>query len=189
LEQAEHHLSRAIELDPSLYEPHYISGRLHFSRGSAATAAEHFKEACAIVPEAYDSWYLLGMCYKRMGKLSKARSANRECIEAVKSRVRSHPDDTRALTMGAGVLADMGEPESAEKWVKSALAVDAEEPIIEYNAACVYTALGKFDDALACLRAAMGQGGLSKDWASNDPDLDPLRDDPRFQALLDAVHD
>ncbi|HSB11992.1 MAG TPA: protein kinase [Blastocatellia bacterium] len=186
-EQAEFHLRRAIELDPYLYEPHYISGRLHFSQGSAAKAAEHFKEACAIVPEAYDSWYLLGMCYKRMGKLSKARSADLECIEAVKARVRWHPDDTRALTMGASVLVEMGEPERAEKWIKSALAVDSEEPIIEYNAACVYIALGQFEDALGCLQASMGQGGLSKDWATNDPDLDPLRDDPRFQRLLDAV--
>jgi TolB-like protein/Flp pilus assembly protein TadD len=185
-DQAEFHLRRAIELDPYLYEPRYISGRLNFSRGSAAAAAEHFHEACAIVREAYDSWYLLGMCYKRMGKLDKARSADRECIEAVKARVRSHPDDTRAWTMGAGVLVEMGEPERAEKWIKNALAVDSEEPIIEYNAACVYSALGRFDEALGCLQAALGQGGLSKDWATNDPDLDPLRDDLRFQKLLDA---
>lgn len=185
-DQAEFHLRRAIELDPHLYEPHYISARLNFSRGDAAAAAEHYQKACAIVPEACDSWYLLGMCYKRMGKMDKARSANRECIEAVKARVRSHPDDTRAWTMGAAVLVEMGEPERAEKWIKNALAVDAEEPIIEYNAACVYTALGQFDDALGCLQAALGQGGLSQDWAKNDPDLDPLRGDSRFQSLLEA---
>ena len=186
IDQAEFHLRRAIELDPYLYEPRYISARLNFSRGSTAAAAEHYQEACAIVPEAYDSWYLLGMCYRRMGKLEKARSANRECIEAVKARIRSHPEDTRAWTMGAGVLVEMGEPERAEKWIKNALAVDSEEPIIEYNAACVYTKLGCFDEALGCLHAALGQGGLSKDWATNDPDLDPLRDDPRFQELLEA---
>jgi len=187
-DQAEFHLRRAIELDPYLYEPRYISARLNFERGKVAEAAEHYREACAIVPEAFDSWYLMGMCYKRMGKMDKARNANRECIEAVKARVRSHPDDTRAWTMGAGVLVEMGEPERAEKWVKNALAVDSEEAIIEYNAACVYTALGRLDEALGCLQAAVEQG-ISRDWATNDPDLDPLRADPRFQALLEASED
>ncbi len=184
---AERHLVRAIELDPRGYDPHYIFGRLRFSQGRIAEAADHFREACAIVPEAYASWYLLGMCYRRMGQDDKSRRVALECIEAVKSRVRSHPDDTRAWTMGAAVLVELGEPERAAKWVGRAVTVDAEEPIIEYNAACVYVRLGRFDDALKCLEVSLGQGGLSRDWARNDPDLDPLRDDARFRALLDRL--
>lgn len=186
-DEAELYLRRAIELDPTLYEPHYISGRMQFSLGNHAAAAEHFQEACSIVPEAFDSWYLLGMCYKRMGKMGKARSSDLECMEAVKKRIRSHPDDTRALTMGASVLVEMGEPGRAEKWVASALAIDSDEPIVEYNAACVYTALGLFDEALKCLEAVIKHGGLSKEWSTNDPDLDPLRRDPRFQALVATI--
>jgi serine/threonine protein kinase/tetratricopeptide (TPR) repeat protein len=188
-DQAEFHLRRAIELDPRLYDPHYISGRLRFSQGRIAEAARHFAEACAVVPEAYDSWYLLGMCYRRMNQPGRSRNANLECIEAVKSWVRSHPEDTRAWTMGASVLADVGEPERAARWIERALAVDAEEPIIEYNAACVYVALGRFEDALKCLAVSLQAGGLSRDWAENDPDLDPLRGDPRFQSLLIRARD
>ncbi|HET9952509.1 MAG TPA: protein kinase [Candidatus Eisenbacteria bacterium] len=188
-DEAERHLLRAIELDPRRYDPHYVFGRLRFAQGRIDEAATHFSEACAIVPEAYASWYLLGMCYRRLGQDGKARRAALECIEAVKRRVRSHPDDTRAWTMGAAVLAELGEPERAAKWVARALAVDAEEPIIEYNAACVYVRLGRFDEALRCLEASLGQGGLSRDWARNDPDLDPLRDDARFRAVMDRVAD
>lgn len=183
-EEAESHLSRAIELDPHLYEPHYISGRLNFSRGNVLEASINFKEACSLVPEAFDSWYLLGMCYRRLGELKRARSADLECMEAAKSRVRSHPDDTRAWTMGASVLVELGEPEKAEKWVQTALAVDSDEPIIEYNAACVFTALGKHDEAIECLKKARENGSLSHGWSMNDPDLEPLHSDPRFQALF-----
>jgi serine/threonine protein kinase/tetratricopeptide (TPR) repeat protein len=186
-DQAERHLRRAIEVDPRLYDPHYTSGRLCFSQGRIAEAAEHFREATAIVPEAFDAWYLLGMCYRRLGQAGRGRDADFECIEAVKRRVRSHPDDTRAWTMGASVLAEMGEPERSAKWVARALAVDAEEAIIEYNAACVYVGLHRFDDALACLKAAFNLGGLSREWAGNDTDLDPLRADPRFQELIEAL--
>nr|MCU0257215.1 tetratricopeptide repeat protein [Vicinamibacterales bacterium] len=146
--------------------------------------AQHFREAATIVPEAYDAWYLLGMCYRRMGEMSRLRDANFECIEAVKRWVRAHPDDTRAWTMGAAVLADMGEPERAAAWVERALAIDPDESIIRYNAACVYVALGRHDEAIACLEVAIRAGRIAADWMRNDPDLDPLRDDPRFAALV-----
>ena len=184
-EPAESHLKRAIMLDPRGHDSHYVFARLCFAQGRIGEAAEHYRDACSIVPEAYASWYLLGMCYRRLGEEGKGRRANLECIEAVKRTVRIHPDDTRAWTMGAAVLADMGEPERAAKWVQRALSVDAEEPIIEYNAACVYVRLGRLDDAIRCLEASVGQGGLSRDWARNDPDLDPLREDPRFRALVE----
>jgi TolB-like protein len=182
-EGAERHLTCAIALDPRANEPHYIYGRVCFSQGRMTEAAEHFREACAIVPEAYDSWYLLGMCYRRLGARARARHANFECIEAMKRWVKFHPDDTRAWTMGAAVLAEMGEPDRAAAWVARALAIDKEEPIIQYNAACVYVALGSLQDAIDCLEASVKYGDISRGWMRNDPDLDPLRADPRFIAL------
>lgn len=182
--EAEEKLRRAIELDPRHYDPHYIFGRVCFSQGRISEAAYHFRHACEIVTEAYDSWYLLGMCYRRLGETAQVVSAELDCIEAVKRRVRYHPDDTRAWTMGASALAKRGEPERAAEWIARALAIDADEPIIEYNAACVYVALGKNEEALNCLEASLGLAAISKDWLINDPDLDPLRDDPRFEKLL-----
>ncbi len=183
-DQAEVHLRRAIELDPRLYEPHYIYGRVCFSQGRAAEAAEHFREAAAIVPEAYDAWYLLGMCYRRLDDRSRARHASFECIEAMKRWVKVHPDDTRAWTMGASVLAGMGEPDRAMSWIARAVTVDKDEAIIQYNAACVYVSIGRLDEAIGALEAATKMGVIAKDWMKNDPDLDPVRNDPRFAALI-----
>jgi adenylate cyclase len=79
----------------------------------------------------------------------------------------------------------MDEPDRAAAWLARALAVDADEALIQYNAACVYVALRRFDDAFVCLKAALRIGGLAtKDWAANDPDLDPLRADPRFDEAM-----
>jgi adenylate cyclase len=182
-DKAEYHLHRAIEIDPHLYDAHYISGRLCFTQGRMKEAMEHFREACALVPEAYDAWYLLGMCYRRLGDDARGRNADFECIEAVKRRVHSHPDDTRAWTMGAAVLAEMGEPDSSAKWLANAMSVDPDEPIIVYNAACVYVRLGRMEDAIDCLEVAFRLGAVAE-WAANDPDLDPVRSNPRFLKLL-----
>lgn len=183
-DSAEEHLRRAIAIDPRLYDAHYISARLCFTQGRFPEAMEHFREACAVVPEAYDSWYLLGMCYRRLGEEARGRNADFECIEAVKRHVRAHPDDTRAWTMGAAVLAEMGEPDGAARWLANAMSVDADEPIIVYNAACVYVRLGRHEDALDCLERAFHMGAVAE-WARNDPDLDPLRSNPRFLRILE----
>ena len=183
---AERELARAIEIDPRLYDPHYIFGRITFSEGKIREAASHFREACAIDREAFDSWYLLGMCLRRLGEVTRAGAADLECIESAKRRVAQHPDDTRAWTMGAAVLAGLGEPERAASWVARATAIDSDEPIILYNAACVYLRLGRADEAIACLESSVGHGGLSREWLLNDPDLDPVRGDPRFVRLLGA---
>ncbi len=53
----------------------------------------------------------------------------------------------------------------------------------------MYAALGRRDDAFACLEAPVGQGLLHLDWVANDPDLDALRDSPRFEALLETARE
>ncbi len=82
------------------------------------------------------------------------------------------------------MFAAIGAPERAEDWIRRALAIDPNEPIIQYNAACTWIALHREGDALDCLEASMGQGGLAREWITNDPDLDPVRDHPRFQEML-----
>jgi adenylate cyclase len=56
-----------------------------------------------------------------------------------------------------------------------------------YNVACSYALLGLNEEAISCLEKVMAQsssGSLHKVWAEQDSDLDSLRNDPRFQALL-----
>ena len=59
----------------------------------------------------------------------------------------------------------------------------------QYNRACFEAIAGNPDEALAYLRAALEQGALGndssiRDWFVFDPDLEYIRDDPRFTELL-----
>ena len=58
-------------------------------------------------------------------------------------------------------------------------------PGVCYNVACLYSLEGKVDEAIHCLEEAFERGFGNKEWFENDPDLDPLRAEPRFQSLIE----
>src|SRR5260221_7410197 len=78
----------------------------------------------------------------------------------------------------------MGDHVKSDDWARRALAIDPEETSILYNVACVYALLGRSEDALSCLGKVMEHGTFYKNWAAKDSDLDSLRSDPRFLALI-----
>lgn len=98
--------------------------------------------------------------------------------------IELHPDDARALYLGAGILARIGDRERSFDWARRALAIDPEETSILYNVACVYALLGLSEQSIAFLEKVMEHGTFYQNWAEKDSDLDSLRSNPRFQALL-----
>lgn len=56
-----------------------------------------------------------------------------------------------------------------------------------YNAACAHALLGNPDDALRYLQYAIDAGFEDTQQAARDTDLDSLRDDARFTALIDGI--
>ncbi|HII05884.1 MAG TPA: hypothetical protein HA349_00785 [Methanotrichaceae archaeon] len=59
----------------------------------------------------------------------------------------------------------------------------------EYNRACFEAVCGSVDAALALLRSALENKDIPVDWMRQDPDLEFIRDDPRFKALLDEFYE
>jgi adenylate cyclase len=64
--------------------------------------------------------------------------------------------------------------------------IDPDNINMRYNFACVLAGYGgDKDEALHLLDGALAFSGLTQlKIAETDPDLDPLRDDPRFQKIL-----
>ena len=53
-----------------------------------------------------------------------------------------------------------------------------------YNLACFYARTGQVAEALPLLRESFAVAPDVKDWSHKDPDLDPIREDPRIVELL-----
>jgi adenylate cyclase len=98
-----------------------------------------------------------------------------------------NPDDARAITMGAVSLCRLGEKAKGLEWAERALEIDADDAGVRYNVACLYALEGETARAMGALEEAVRAGFANVDWIKNDPDLDSLRADPRFQTLLDKL--
>ena len=57
-------------------------------------------------------------------------------------------------------------------------------PLLAYNVACCESMAGRKDDAIEHLRAAVTASPRTREFATGDSDLDPIRDDPAFKELI-----
>ena len=174
----------AIQLDPKLYEAFYFYARTSFQSGDLTKAAELYEQASRLNPDDYQAASLLVTVYHGLGKPAEAEDTERRALRLTERHIELHPDDPRALYFGAGILARMGDHKRSLEWAQRALAIDPDESGILYNVACVYALLGRTEDAIGCLEKVMTHETFYKNWAAKDSDLDSLRADPRFQALL-----
>jgi tetratricopeptide (TPR) repeat protein len=106
---------------------------------------------------------------------------------AAENHLDLHPDDARAMYLGAGSLAAIGELEKARAWVERALDTDRNETAVLYNVACVYSMMGDVERAIDLLTEAIDNGFGYRAWLENDNQLEALRGDDRFQALLNRL--
>ncbi len=75
-------------------------------------------------------------------------------------------------------------------WAKAAaayakfLSTYGDDPVQHYNYACCLARLGHLPEALAALARAVEKGFTEAEATAKDPDLEPLRGKPEFEALL-----
>ena len=122
--------------------------------------------------------------YSDINLKTETEKANKRAIDVVRKHLDLNPDDARALYLGAGSLIRADEPEEAEQWMERAISIDPNETAVLYNAACIYSLLGKVDKALDYFENAIIAGYASREWIENDSDFDPIRNHPRFQIAL-----
>ena len=178
---------KAMKLDPKLYEPAYFYGRACLSQGKSSEAAPLFELAAKLRPEDYHATTFLATAYTAQGRIGEASKASHRAVKAIEKWIDTNPDDARALNIGATIWSNLGETEKALDWAKRSLEIDPEDPQLLYNVACVYAIEGMRDEALQCLELAIDKGYGHREWIEHDSDLNSLRTDKRFQALLDRV--
>jgi tetratricopeptide (TPR) repeat protein len=77
---------------------------------------------------------------------------------------------------------EAGDPEAAVRIMEELYAERPDDARTLYDLACFESLAGHREDALAHLREAFERDPSARELAHDDPDLDPIRDDPAFPA-------
>ena len=184
LDLAEAEFDEALRLNPMLSQAYYYRGRTGIHQGNAELAAKMFEKACEVDPADYQSRFLRVQVLRGMGRMKDAIEEAKKGIAIVEKRLRWHPDDARALQLGAGSLILIGEIERGKRWLKRAMEIDPDDSILLYNVACHYATLGQIDESLDYLESAIEKGAVNAVWMKNDEDLANLRNHPRYESIL-----
>jgi adenylate cyclase len=185
--EARKEFETAIRLDPSLYEAYFLFGRSCMSEGTQEEAGHWFEKACQVRPDEYQAALLRTSIYFGLNRKEEGLAACRDSLKIVQRHLQLHPDDARALYLGAIAWCRLGDNTRAQEWADKALAIDPEETMTLYNVACLYSILGQTDRAVECLENAVKFGYSHWRWMEHDSDFDAIRNHPRYVALIEQL--
>ena len=182
--EAEAAFEKAVGLGPDSFEAHYYYGRAATEMGQFQQAAALYERAAAIWPDDYQALVFAGQAYQSLGLKETGLDAERRALVAAERAVARDPTDVRALVLSAAGLIHAGRADEARAWLERARMLEPEEPHWGYNAACAYTVLGEYDKALDLLEKLDLDAMANRSWMEHDYELNPLRDHPRFKAIM-----
>jgi len=186
-EEAQQAFERAIQLNPKLFDAFLSYARTCFASGRPEAAARWYERAVEIQPDDYQSRLLLGFVYSKLGRTADAETVRRAGVRLVEERLEFDPRNVRALYLAANALVALGDRDRGLEWTRRALNIEPDEPMLLYNAACIYSLAEQPDEAIGFLEQAVRHGFSNRGWLQHDADLDSLRGSPRFLALSEQM--
>ena len=185
-EEAAAELDVALRLDPESYEVNRAAAYLRFRQQRLDEAIRHYEKALSLMETDLNSGSMLLTCYTAVGDLESARRVAKITLSRTEKTLAQDPNNGTAMAYGAIALATLEEAERAKDWISRALLIDPENMNARYNFACSLTNYLKEPEAALELLGPVFET-MAIAWlnhAKADPDLDPLRQDPRFKAMV-----
>jgi tetratricopeptide (TPR) repeat protein len=167
---------RVVEVNPKNARAWDTLGNLYKSAGRYEEALVAYQEAIKHDTTKALFHHHVGLVYACQGRIDEA-------IEAFQTVIRMNPDHALAHAALGGYYRKKGLEDLAQKHIGIAMKsiFDSEN---EYNRACLAAICGNTDQALELLRVALNNKQTYVDWILRDPDLDFIRQDPRFKQLI-----
>jgi tetratricopeptide (TPR) repeat protein len=150
-------------------------GKLYKSLGRYKDAIGAYQKAIEIAPDREVYYYYLGLLYS-------VEQQHDDAVRAFLFVLRKNPGYVLAHSALAGVYHRMGLENKANHHIATALPKMNNESA--YNRACFYAICGDSELAFEFLRLALMNKDTTIEWIKSDPDLDPIRTDPRYLVLI-----
>ena len=184
-DEALRQIEAALRMDPESFEVNTAAARLYFTQRRLPDAIKYYEKAAALMETDFSSVSMLMTSYKAMGDLDRMHHAAKRTLARAEKITTQEPDNGLALGYVVVSLCVLGETERAKDLAKRAMLLEPDNLTMRYNIACGFAALREFDVALDLLGPVLERDAAETvNWAKVDPDLDALRDQPRFKAML-----
>ena len=177
-------LRKGLELSPDSWELNKAIGSFYMHRGRIEDAVPHFVRAAEVMESDFHAWGMLMTCYCGLGGQARLAEAARMTLEQVEKVLAEDPSNGAAISFGVSALATLGQRERAQEWMERALLIDPDNLNMRYNFACALAKLGERDAALWMLETSLSRLKGSLGNAEHDPELQNIRDDPRFKKIV-----
>src|SRR5438552_10634058 len=173
-------MKRAVELDPVSPLFHAELGGLYMMARRYDDAIAQLRDPVEMDPEFYWGHRFLGLALELKGATAEAIAEYQKAFEL--------SDDPTALAFVAHAEANTGRPNEARLILARLTEAGKTRYVSAYAFAVIHLALGEKDQALDWLeKNARDHAAPYGNLVRVDPYLDPLRGDPRFEALVSAI--
>jgi adenylate cyclase len=179
-------IAMALKLDPESYEVNKAAAFLAFAERRLADAARHWSKASTLMELDFASANMLVTCYTAMGDHAAALAAARVTVERCEKVLAQDRNNGAAMGHLSVVLCVVGQGERAREMMNHAILIEPDNMDMRYNFACTLaTHLKDHDAAIDLLRPILAVVPAAfVNYAKIDPDLDTVRQDPRFLAMI-----
>lgn len=182
-------IDAALQLDPDSYEVNRSAAYLRYRQKRPGDAARYFEKAMTLLDTDVNSASMLISCYTAVGDLQAVARVAQITLSRAEAILKQDPNNAAAVGYGVHALAAQGESQRCKEWRNRALLLDPDNMKSRYNFACSLASLLKETDAalelLEPIFDKISVGLLNH--AKADPDLDSLRNNPRFTAMVNAA--
>lgn len=165
---------------PDRTEPRIRLGRLLGELELYDDAYREIHQARGLNPDDAEADYWLAYLLLQEGRGKHAAGALERALKKEPLNL------TYQVALGHAYIL-MHEEEKALEQLDGAIALGSKDPTAHYNAACLMVRQGRNSEALDLLESAVRLGYANRVALLLDPDLGPLRSDPRFEQLLNSV--
>ena len=172
-------IQAAAHLDPSSMIVHHQAGQIYQSARMYREALQEYRRALMIQPGFGPTYSSIALAYRRLDQYADALEAERQ------ANAYWEPGGTASKDLQAVVTAYR--TGGKRGFLQATLEFNKKHPGFAYYFAFDYALLGDNDRALQWLQKALDAHQALLLNMQNDPELDSLRGDPRFQAIVAKI--